>query len=88
MSMVFELWDTESCNLLDVYESEDDALRDVFAAMTAHGPRAVATLLLGQDEGEHARPIARGAELARRAQAWHDRSHAKEYTKRRGPAAR
>jgi hypothetical protein len=52
--MHWELWDTESGNMVGDYDSEAEALAVVREAVRRHGPGVVATLALGaehDDEG-------------------------------------
>ena len=66
----FELWDTESANLLDVYRTEEEALADVADAVKSHGLEGAKHLLLGyEDENGRSRVIAKGLALAERALA-------------------
>jgi hypothetical protein len=67
-NMPFELWDTESANLLDTFPTEEEALAEVAEAVRAHGLESVKTLLLGRtDEHGRSRVIAKGPALAERA---------------------
>ena len=68
-AMIFELWDTETNNIVGAYESEDAALAAVQATLRAQGVRAVETLLLGRedDAGESAL-IAQGHDLVKLAE--------------------
>lgn len=47
MSMTYELWDTKSGNLLDDFESEDEALVAVRGYLRTNGPAMVRELVLG-----------------------------------------
>lgn len=71
--MTFELWDTESGNLLSVYATEAEALNFVRRVLAIHGPGAVAEweLFRMRDDGDPT-SIAVGHELTTRASA--DRS--------------
>jgi hypothetical protein len=67
-NMSYELWDTETRNIIEAFESEDDALqaaRELVAVNPAVYPDALA-LVFEDDEGE-SRLVARGAGLATRA---------------------
>jgi hypothetical protein len=66
--MSYELWDTETRNIIQDFESEDGALaaaRELVALNPTAYPGALA-LVFEDDEGE-SMLIARGASLARRA---------------------
>ena len=66
--MSYELWDTETRNLVETFETEDEALaavRELVAVNAAVYPAALA-LALEDDEGETT-VIARGQQLAARA---------------------
>jgi hypothetical protein len=68
MRVVFELWDDETNNLIDDYETEQAALADVLGHIEAHGFHAVDTWSLLRDCGSGPiTMIARGADLARHA---------------------
>lgn len=65
----YELWDTESSNLIGTYPNELTALRIVRMAVHAHGPNAFATIALGREDsrtGDFA-PVAQGEQLVRLA---------------------
>ena len=70
----WELWDTETGNLVGDYDSEDDALAIVRDALRRLGPSAIAPLALGaehDDEGgrdEDLPPVLQGGDLVARAQ--------------------
>jgi hypothetical protein len=62
--MTFQLWDTESANLVGSYASEDAALAVVQKAVEVHGPAAVASLLLLQESARgRLKRIAEGSAL-------------------------
>lgn len=66
--MSYELWDTETRNLVETFETEDEALaavRDLVAVNADVYPAALA-LALEDDAGETT-VIARGQQLAARA---------------------
>lgn len=67
--MIYELWDTETRNLLAWFPTEDEALGAVRTIIEAQGVAAVEPLFLGtaDDEGE-GDVLARGHDLVRRAQ--------------------
>jgi hypothetical protein len=70
MSLIYELMDVESANLVGTYESEAAALVVVRAAIEAHGRASVAGLALGYEDDEgNGGLIAEGAGLAKRALA-------------------
>jgi hypothetical protein len=66
MKAIFELWDFETSNLIDAYDSEQAALAEVRWAMEADGRDAIATwALLRDDRKSPAKAvIALGADLA------------------------
>jgi hypothetical protein len=66
--MTFQLWESESANLVGSYETEDAALVVVRKAIEKHGRDAVETIVLLR-EGARGRlaTIAEGAALADRA---------------------
>ena len=68
----FELVNLSSGNRVGDYDTEEDALRDVWAVITRRGAEAVATIALGYqgDEGP-GRIIAEGDDLANRAARLH-----------------
>jgi hypothetical protein len=64
MTMIYELWDTESRNLVAEFDSRDDAISAVRQTLNAQGRSAIETLLLGTEDGDGGgEVIARGAEL-------------------------
>lgn len=67
--MAYELWGTESANLIADFPTEDDALTAVHEALQAGGPSVIAQLAFAyeDDEGE-THPLAEGSALADRAQ--------------------
>ncbi len=69
--MTYELWDTETNNIVGVYESEPDALAVVRRAIAIHGVRYADELaLLREDTHGNVETLAVGvalAELARTA---------------------
>lgn len=66
MQPIFELWDTETRNLVDAYATEEAALEEIRFALEVDGPQSVETLVLLRDDRNNAplTPIARGAVLA------------------------
>jgi hypothetical protein len=66
--MTYELWDTESGNLIQAYENEADALALVRAALDAYGSSYATDLALLVDTGRgDLKTVAAGMELAERA---------------------
>jgi hypothetical protein len=66
--MGYELWDTETRNLVDMLDSEDEALaaaRDLIALNDAAYPAALA--LTYEDGRGRTTLLAQGADLARRS---------------------
>jgi hypothetical protein len=72
LGMHWELWDTESGNMVGDYDSEAEALAVVREAVRRHGPSVANTLALGaefEDEGgddADLPPVVQGAELVAR----------------------
>ena len=66
MATVFELRDFETSNLLDAWESEQEALQDVLEMIDTEGHDVIETLaLLRDDENRPAKIlVAKGANLA------------------------
>ncbi len=66
--MSYELWDTETRNLVETFDTEDEALAAVreLVAVNADVYPAALALALEDDEGETT-VIARGQQLAARA---------------------
>jgi len=63
--VTFQLWETESANLVGSYPSEDAALATVRQAIETHGREVVATLLLlREDARERLTKVAEGSALA------------------------
>jgi len=68
MRTVFELWDDETNNLIDDYETEQAALADVLDQIETYGRHAVDTWSLLRGCGaDSITMIARGADLVRYA---------------------
>ena len=68
--MTYELWDTETRNIVGAYVSEEDALVVVREAIGAHGTRYADTLALVHEDARGAvQTLAVGAALAERALA-------------------
>lgn len=69
MSMHYELWDVQSGNLIEDFESEAEALSAVRELITLNGPAYSWILALGSSDGRGGGElIAEGAALAERAQ--------------------
>ncbi len=64
---VYELWDFGSANLLAAYDTEADALADVYAMITLNEENVTGTWLLARTAGKESTPIAVSAALAERA---------------------
>lgn len=47
MTMMYELWDTQSSNLLDRFASEDEAMAAVREYLEVNGPDMIRDLVLG-----------------------------------------
>lgn len=68
--MIYELWETETGNLVGTYETEQDALGLVRDTIQCYGAQYVDSLLLGcEDEKGYSTFIAEGQALAERALA-------------------
>jgi hypothetical protein len=71
--MHWELWDTESGNMVGDYASEADALTVVRDALRRHGSSVVASLALGAEhdddlgDDDNLPPVISGQDLAARA---------------------
>ena len=71
--MHWELWDTESGNMVGDYATEAEALTVVRNALRQHGSSVVATLALGAEHDDEAGndddlpPVISGQDLAARA---------------------
>lgn len=64
MTQTYELWDTDSRNMVAEFASRAEALLAVHAAVQAHGRQAVETLALSTEDGDGGgEVIARGAGL-------------------------
>lgn len=64
--MPYELIELTTANIVGVYATEEEALRDVAETVRLYGPDSVATLALGFDDypASPGRAIADGPELA------------------------
>jgi hypothetical protein len=66
--VIFEIWDTETRNLLGDFDSEDAALALVRDILAANGAEIASTLaLVSEDTGGRFKTLAHGAELLERA---------------------
>ncbi len=65
--MAFELWSGASGNLLNVYETEAEALSAVFQVAAVNDQDYVAQLGLLHDNGRRSKLVAQGDELLERA---------------------
>lgn len=62
--MAYEVWDTETSNLIGAYETEDAALAALHHDLGEHDGDYVATLLLGHENNRgRSRLIAMGPDL-------------------------
>src|SRR5438067_2135007 len=69
MTVVYEIWEISSGNLIGTYTTEAEALTLVRDAVASHGMGYADTLALGrEDAAGRSRVIASGRELAKRAQ--------------------
>lgn len=60
---VYELWETDSANLVGSYPSQDDALAVVSDAVQSLGKAAAATLVLTREVDDRTEVIASGEHL-------------------------
>ncbi|MFN8514443.1 MAG: hypothetical protein U0232_07280 [Thermomicrobiales bacterium] len=68
MATTYELWDTETRNLVAEFDSQDDALAAVRHTIIADGRALAETLLLGvEDDNGKSERIAQGGALIRLA---------------------
>jgi hypothetical protein len=68
--MIYELWDTETSNLIDTFESESEALEAVRELATVNRPAYPAALGLACEGADgRMRWLATGNDLASRAEA-------------------
>ena len=61
--MIYELWETSTGNLIGSYDSEQEALEIVRAAVDADGPSAADSILLGLEDGGASSFVAEGTDL-------------------------
>jgi hypothetical protein len=68
--VAYEIWETESGNVLGEYNTEAAALEAVRDVVAAHGEAAIETwLLMREDRRGRSRRVESGVALARRARA-------------------
>jgi hypothetical protein len=67
MNTWYELWDSESANLIGAYRTEQEALQVLHKALVDYGPATFAGLVLTEedDESDDPRIIAAGPDLIR-----------------------
>jgi hypothetical protein len=71
--MFYELWDLRSGNIINTYDTEDEALVVVRGLLKANGPEYASSLSLSlEDDEENLTLVAKGAALAQRAQVLRD----------------
>ncbi|MGH9172876.1 MAG: hypothetical protein ACRD1H_00895 [Vicinamibacterales bacterium] len=64
----YEIWDTDTGNLIGEFTTEEDALALVRDAIESRGKKAAASLVMGYGEADEiASPHLEGAELVKRA---------------------
>ncbi len=66
--MFYELWDIRSGNIVNTYDTEDEALRVVRDLLTLNGPEYGSVLSLSCEDDENTTLIAKGPALTQRAQ--------------------
>ena len=67
--MLYQLWDTETANMVGAFPTEYAALRAVHDAATSHGRGYVETWALEREDDEGSiEPIAEGVALLERAE--------------------
>lgn len=77
MTPCWQLWSTDTSNLIDEFDDEADALDEVRWRLAVEGEQATDTLsLLRFDDSATPVAVAQGAELAHRAQLVASRSAA------------
>ena len=67
--MIYDLWDVESGNLIETFETEREALVAVCELLAVNTPDYADALSLGFEDGDYQGPIAQGRELVERARA-------------------
>lgn len=71
MQTWYELWDSESANLVGTFDSEEQALAVVKHSVVSFGPESIRSLVLTSenDQDPDAQVIGSGDDLIRRAKA-------------------
>lgn len=64
MTAAYELWETRSGNLMDSFETQDEALLAVAEAVMRYGASYVDSMMLMYGYGEESKEIASGKHLA------------------------
>lgn len=64
MTNVYELWETRSGNLMDSFETQDEALAIVMDAIRRYGTAYVDSIMLVVGHGSESKEIAAGPNLA------------------------
>jgi hypothetical protein len=64
MTTAYELWEMTTGNLMDSFESQEEALSVVADAIRTYGPSYVDSIMLVLGSGDESRKIASGRELA------------------------
>ena len=76
--MFYELWDVESGNIINTYESEAQALAVVRGLLALNGPEYADALSLSfEDDDEESTLVAEGSELAQRAASAEQAPHSR-----------
>jgi hypothetical protein len=71
--MFYELWDLRTGNIVNTYDTEDEALATVRTLLTLNGAEYASALSLSsEDDDEKTSFVAKGADLALRANALKD----------------
>lgn len=71
IEMVYEFWDMRTNNLLDAFDTEEEALRALREVIESQGDRAVEFLMLIEDnsESDETRVVGMGTQLLDRARS-------------------
>lgn len=64
MTAAYELWETRTGNLMDSFETQDEALSVVADAIRRYGPSYVDSIMLVFGYGDESKEIASGKHLA------------------------
>jgi hypothetical protein len=68
--VIYDLWDSETGNIIAVFDTKAEALSVVREALSRHGEEYVESLLLGQEDSRgHTSPLAQGKDLVRLARS-------------------